>query len=221
VIRFWPAVFGGKLRGLPVLDAILESPEGQRCSADAVAESRRIAYVGLTRARDALVLALPGGPDGALRKLGADSWLASFASAASLPDGALLTLQDGHLIPTRRERIGATEARPPTTPYRPRRLPARQSTGPLPPETLLPSGAPPMATARLLEVAELGPRLPLAGPDMLAIGQALHAVIAAELVNPDRADALPRTAALLGREGGAGALDRARRSRQHAASRGG
>jgi hypothetical protein len=47
------------------------------------------------------------------------------------------------------------------------------------------------------EIIELGERIPIRGGDMTAIGSGLHAVIAAELVNPDRPDAVKRASAIL------------------------
>ena len=47
------------------------------------------------------------------------------------------------------------------------------------------------------EVLETGPRIPIHGEDMAGIGTALHAVIAAGLLNPDRDDALEGAAALV------------------------
>ena len=48
-----------------------------------------------------------------------------------------------------------------------------------------------------LERLDYDAAIALAGDDMTAIGQGLHAVIAAELINPGRADALARAQALL------------------------
>ena len=46
-------------------------------------------------------------------------------------------------------------------------------------------------------VLETGPRIPIHGEDMAGSGTALHAVIAAELLNPDRDDALECAAHLV------------------------
>jgi ATP-dependent helicase/nuclease subunit A len=46
-------------------------------------------------------------------------------------------------------------------------------------------------------VFELGQRVPIAGDDMTLIGNALHAVIAAELVDPSGANATARAEAIL------------------------
>ena len=60
-----------------------------------------------------------------------------------------------------------------------------------------PSRAAPIDGATIVEVVELGDRIAVRGDDMTTIGNALHRVIAAELVNPDRADALSNATAIL------------------------
>ena len=47
------------------------------------------------------------------------------------------------------------------------------------------------------EILETRPRLPIHGEDMAGIGTALNAVIAAELMKPDRDDAVEVAAALV------------------------
>ncbi|HSO33156.1 MAG TPA: UvrD-helicase domain-containing protein, partial [Labilithrix sp.] len=56
-IRYWPWPLGG-LRSGPLLDGAEQSPEGQRVRAREEKERARLLYVGLTRARDHLVLAV-------------------------------------------------------------------------------------------------------------------------------------------------------------------
>ena len=54
-IRFYPKVFGRNTKDIPVLDAIMESEEGVRITRTGQAEGRRLAYVGMTRARDTII----------------------------------------------------------------------------------------------------------------------------------------------------------------------
>ncbi|MGQ0835231.1 MAG: PD-(D/E)XK nuclease family protein, partial [Gammaproteobacteria bacterium] len=54
-----------------------------------------------------------------------------------------------------------------------------------------------VAEAAVGDIVSLGERIPIRGDDMTAIGTALHALIAAELVNPHRDDRLERARALL------------------------
>lgn len=56
-IRFWPWPFG-RLRALPLAEWAAASPEGQRVAERERRERLRLLYVGFTRARDHLVLAI-------------------------------------------------------------------------------------------------------------------------------------------------------------------
>ncbi|HEU4619849.1 MAG TPA: UvrD-helicase domain-containing protein [Gammaproteobacteria bacterium] len=192
VIRYWPQIFGNHSRDVPVLDAIRASAPGRDCLARSDGENRRLAYVGLTRARDALVLALP-----ARGSSQADAWIHAFAGDYLLPGGDSITLPNGARVPTRIAALGRGAEAAPPTPFAPRRLPARAPLEAPVRERVSPSEAPAVPDAEIAETEEIGARIPIFGSDMRIIGTALHAVIAAEIVNPDRADALARTAALL------------------------
>ena len=58
-IRFWPQLFGDHTRDVPILDAIMASDEAHASERSSESEQRRLAYVGMTRARDLLIIALP------------------------------------------------------------------------------------------------------------------------------------------------------------------
>lgn len=190
-IRFWPPLFGDRTRDLPVLDAIVESEEGEICIRKSRGENRRLAYVGLTRARDALVLAVPS----ARPKEGA--WLGSLPSDSVLPQGETLRLPGGATIATRVVELDGDADKAAQAPFTPRRLPARTPLPNAPRMRISPSETPPLLAAAAAETVALGERIALAGEDMTAIGTALHAAIAAELINPNRDDASVRTRALL------------------------
>jgi ATP-dependent exoDNAse (exonuclease V) beta subunit len=197
VIRFWPRVFGKRTKA-PVLEAILDSATGRACEAKTAGENRRLAYVGLTRARDCIVLALPAG------KPGADAWLHAIASRYLLPQGETLDLADGRTIATRvaapgEESVGAARA-----PFAPRRLPERTPIAAPLRESVNPSAAPALPDASIGEIIELGERVKLHGEDMTVIGTALHALIAAELLNPKRTAALEHARTLLAAYCGSG-----------------
>jgi ATP-dependent helicase/nuclease subunit A len=191
VLRHWPQIFAGHTKDVPVLDAIRESAAGRDCLARSEGENRRLAYVGLTRARDALVLALPSKPPGT------DAWMNAFAGDYLLPDGDALTLANGASIATRSLALEGRAPPAAAEPFAPRRLPERTPLAQVPRERLSPSEAPAAAEGEIAETDELGERIPVRGDDMRTIGTALHAAIAAELVNPGRPDALARTRALL------------------------
>ncbi len=92
-IRYWPNVFGSNTNGIDVLDEILQSEEGLRCQAKNASESRRLAYVGLTRARDTLVLAAPGA------KTPQNAWMHDFSGEHVFPDEDGLALPSGLDVP--------------------------------------------------------------------------------------------------------------------------
>ena len=113
VLRYWPKVFGPRKIGVPARAAIEDSEEGRRCRERSLAEQRRLAYVGMTRARDRLVIAVTG-------KTREDSWLNSFGQPFAIPDQATLTLPHGPTIATRAETIDAAAAERAPRPYAPR-----------------------------------------------------------------------------------------------------
>lgn len=201
VIRFWPAVFGERRGGVPVLDRILASTIGTACAEQSDAENRRLAYVGLTRARDTVVLAVPssGSRDGA--------WIHSFKGDYLLPVGDALRLADGYEIRTAIVPLDEEPVVAEMEPFAPRRLSAGAPLVTVVREGMNPSAAPPLAEAAVGEVVLLGERLPIRGDDMTLIGTALHALIAAELVNPGRDDRLEQARALLDGYGASAFLD--------------
>jgi ATP-dependent exoDNAse (exonuclease V) beta subunit len=176
VIRFWPRVFGNRTKG-PVLESIVGSETGQVCNAKAAGENRRLAYVGLTRARDCIVLALP------VRNPSADAWVHAFAGRYLLPQGDTLVLPDGRTIETSTQ-VPSDESAPSPDSFAPRRLPERIPLAAPLRESVNPSASAALAGARVAEIVELGGRVKLHGENMTAIGTALHALIAAELLNP-------------------------------------
>ena len=186
-LRYWPNVFGTRKSGLPALDAIVDSEEGQRCEKRRAAERLRLAYVGMTRARDRLVLALPSkiahsGPSEGM-------WLESFMQKFAVPAGnsGKTTLPGGITIPTHVETMevetmDAAQAQPTAIAYQPRWFERRERC----PQTrrfVQPSSLPSVA-AEVGQVIDFGERIPLRGNEMEDVGSGLHAVIAAEFVNP-------------------------------------
>ena len=85
----------------------MSSEEGARVAAAAEAEGRRLAYVGMTRARDTLIIALP--PSGP----GSTAWIANFNSRHLLPTGDEHPLPDGEPIPSAVVDLAAGESSAP------------------------------------------------------------------------------------------------------------
>ena len=201
IIRFYPNVFGNHTKDIPVLDAITGSEEGVRTAAAGEAEARRLAYVGLTRARDTIVIAIP--PSKARR----GAWIESFESSHLLPQGDEHPLPDGEPIPSALVDLNTVECTAPAPdPFRPIWFEERSPADLRLRERLRPSDAAPVESAAIGEIIEVGPRIPVHGNDMGKIGTALHAVIAAELVNPGRDDASEHAAAIIRNGSGDGSI---------------
>ena len=199
-LRYWPDLFGRRKRGVPARQAMEGAEEGVRCLAKSEAEQRRLAYVGMTRARDRLVIAVP-------TKLPADAWYRSFGTGFAIPTSDSLRLPNGAAIPVRAEVMEAGSSEPEPLPYSPRWFERRERVD-YPPKYIQPSSAEPVDGATVGEIIEIGERVVLKGNAMADVGNGLHAVIAAELVNPlPDGQAVERAAALLAGHGAAEYLD--------------
>ena len=200
-IRFYPNVFGRNTKGVPVLDDIMSSEEGEMAAVAAEAEGRRLAYVGMTRARDTLIIVLP--PSGPR----AGAWIGNFNSEHLLPTGDKHLLPDGAPIPSAAVDLMIAESETPTpTPFAPTWFAERSPSELRLRERLSPSHADPVEGAAVGEKVEIGLRIAVHSNDMAKVGTALHAAIAAELVNPHRDDAVERAAELIRNGAGEGAL---------------
>lgn len=201
-IRFYPNVFGRNLKGVPVLDNIMSSEEARRAAAEANAEGRRLAYVGMTRARDTIIIAVPeSGP-----RTGA--WIEDFESDHLLPTGDEHSLPEGEPIPSATVDLAIAEVPSPvSTSFSPAWFLERSPTEVRLRERVSPSESAPVEGAATREIYEVGPRIAVHSDEMGKIGTALHAAIAAELVDPHRDDAVDRAAALIRNGAGEGALD--------------
>ncbi len=215
-VRYWPDPFGRRTRNLPLRDAILASDEGQHWQAQALEEQQRQAYVAMTRARDLLVIALP-------ERQTRGAWLDTFRTPILLPDGDEIVLDANTRVPSACLTPGDRPVTVPPREYRPVWFVEHTPGGAALPESSSPSGAAPVAGAVIAQRVEIGARVDLHNaPDMAAIGDALHAVIAAELINPGLPDAEQRAAAVIAAAGVEAYLDPgdalgcARRFRTHA-----
>ena len=189
-VRWWPDLFGRRTRGVPARQRIEESDEAQECIRLALEEQRRLAYVGMTRARDLLVIALP---DAKLRQ---GAWMHAVDAPFLLPDGDALELPHGTAVPSAVREFQADTSVAAAGPFAPRWFEERTRVH-FPRTPARPSDAQPVASASVAEIVEFGQRIPVAGGDMTQVGNGLHAVIAMVLVNPDAAGAVERARAVL------------------------
>ncbi|MFO1378010.1 MAG: UvrD-helicase domain-containing protein [Steroidobacteraceae bacterium] len=193
-IRCWPWPFGSHAKTGFAAD-IEDSPLGQTHRERTVGEELRLLYVSMTRARDLLILAFDDRKASPWLDLLAAPWLRLAAGADRV------VLPDGHEVPALRWELEAPEdgtaAPEPRELFwfaapadRERRLPLR----------LLPSAVPPAACA-LAEQVEIGRRIAPGGADMNALGNALHACLAADLADPHAPLSREEVADLLAAQG--------------------
>jgi len=179
-IHYWPWPFGAQKKHIEVAERIENSSTGRLLQEMADNESKRLLYVSLTRARDLLILPFPinkkSGP-----------WIDTLKSAWMIPEGAELKLPSKNIIPAAsRELEAATEGDTiETIAYQSCWFePVKKSTQ-KPKAVISPSAMPEERHAKVLEVRKTFNPIALKGkPEMDKVGQALHAVIAVEIIHP-------------------------------------
>ena len=179
-LRYWLWPYGGRSKDIPVLDRIRGSADGQQAQMQAEAETRRLLYVSMTRARDLLVMPLPAEkPTG--------EWLQTLAVDWAVPDGESLQLPSGNVIKTLCETIDAPEDWTIDRPdYEARWVIPGQPRDDLMKRNLNPSSAQPVEGASAGDIVEFGKALDLGKHlDEISLGQAFHSIIAAEVNAPD------------------------------------
>jgi ATP-dependent exoDNAse (exonuclease V) beta subunit len=180
-LRFWPWPFGQQETGIPLQTNVAAGDIGQAAARKAVEEELRLLYVGLTRARDLLVLVREKDqPTPWLDSLQAQ-WLQSGNGQLILPNKTTIGLQTLQLTPPVEAAAAKTDSHYAwfPTPLQPTpKLPAR----------LTPSRQSQVPGSRVGKIIDVGPRLPFSGAlEEADLGDALHAIFAAEFVNPGHA----------------------------------
>ena len=185
-IHCWPATWGRHKAPQPAADAEAGAT-GQALLAEAIAENRRLLYVGLTRARDVNVLVSCGKPPKEDKPFLPDhSWVAETEGAPKLlfgPTGSL-KLDDDQEVPreTRHWTLPECDDPPPA-----QAQPGCQWFEPRPPVQARPlwrqpsaaDTAPPPAPATAATHQPVGARIVVNGrPDMATLGTALHLCVA-------------------------------------------
>ncbi len=185
-IRYWPWPFGGQKTGIDVVEHIESSRLGMASRAQEVEESIRLLYVSLTRARDLLVLPLP-------EKKTGGQWMGALGADWMLPAGEVMDLPNGGRIPSACRTLDAAgaEATGGRAAYRPYWFGPRKTKTEKLPALVVPSAALPAEEAKVDGLLRVGASLKIAGsPEMDRVGQAVHGVIALEMIHPDHPDAV-------------------------------
>ena len=203
-LHFWPSSFDLKSNDFGHLETVRHSEPARRIQARAENEALRLLYVGITRARDRLIL------------VGGDkvqnSWLDSLNAVWLNGDKPTLALPDGMNIPVQKQTIIPDAADLDRIVLSNQNwFPAVDERSPRLSATRVPSAEEPVAAASVSKVIEYGPRLPLKGStDDTALGNALHSFLAYNLLNPDqdgRLDAAKRLTASHGLDANVSAND--------------
>jgi len=176
-IRFWPWPYGSQSKDVALDEAALNSGLGQLAARRAREEETRLLYVGVTRARDYVVLAPQSKGDLKwLQVLDGDQ-----PGHVTLPKDAENTIRVGEAVFPARLSPAAVDDRAvalsPTPTFGPVERPAIDR----PPLRRRPSGEAKGLAFEVTRQIQLGPRLPFVGtPDMQALGEAVHAILAAD-----------------------------------------
>lgn len=182
-LRFWPWPFGKQQKDIPLLTRLENGPQGEAADLAAAREELRLLYVGFTRARDLLILVTRTGQLNSWLDLLSAPWLKPLTGDGASSNGLLGPSQ----IPfrTRVLQPSGTIVLPQATPtYRwfPAPVPHTEKL----PAIITPSKQPALSSAKVLRTINLGSRLPINGKvEEENLGNALHAILAAEFVNPN------------------------------------
>ena len=210
-VRFWPWPYGRQTKNVHIDASASATDEHRRAEQRERAETVRLLYVGITRARDYLVLAPRDFGKKGLRL----SWLDLLVDKDKQPilafsrTGAdLAVTAGGTTVPVRFSETRAVDrelrVEEPDTAWR---MPEAQEKPERPPYRIAPSALEPSgaASAEVVSRIELGARIPIAGsPDMTALGEAVHAFLAFDRPGQDPDERRDRAAATLERWGTGG-----------------
>lgn len=178
-LRYWPWPFGRQKTGIPVEQRVENSDWGRASLMRDTEEEKRLLYVSLTRARDLLILPFAG-------KKSAGPWINTLGADWMVPTADRLQLNEQIEIPTAvREFEASADDSMPTAKYEPfwfdERLPLTEKQQ----KSVRPSTLPGIETAQIGNQETIGDSIPIKGrPDMIHLGDVLHAAIAARIIDP-------------------------------------
>jgi ATP-dependent exoDNAse (exonuclease V) beta subunit len=188
-LRFWPWPFGKQQSGIALLTKVKHGPQGKAAHVAAAREELRLLYVGFTRTRDLLILVARTAERNSWLDLLKAPWLKPLTGNGGLIDGLL----GSGKVPFRTRILrppGQVVLPEPVPSYRwfPAAIPRTSKL----PAIITPSKQPASTSAKVARTINFGNRLPITGTvEEEHLGNALHAILAAEFVNPNHA-ARPR-----------------------------
>lgn len=179
-LSFWPWPFGSQEKGIPLADKTEQSEAGREAALAAEAEELRLLYVGITRARDLLVLVI--------EKEQPHPWLDLLKANWLRPGQNYLTLPSGSTIPSRTRALTPPQSSPniiPDTEYQ--WFPERLNRTPKLPALIIPSAQAPVASAKVAEILMFGSPIQISRrfEEDTDLGDAIHAIFAAEFTHPN------------------------------------
>jgi len=196
-IRYWPWPFGAQKKGIEVADKIESSAIGIACQIREIEESKRLLYVSMTRARDLLIIPLPK-----VKK--ADTWMETLNSEWMLPTDSEMILPNGKKIPTACRLFDTQDSETyyESPPYQPYWFVPREEKTEKFPALIHPSNMEEVKDAKIIESKKIGMQLDINGsPNMNLIGQAMHNLFAAEIINNRKDDSYSTAARIIERFG--------------------
>ena len=178
-LRYWPKFTGQQSSNIPLLEIIDESDAGLAAMDQAIAESKRLLYVSLTRPRDSLIITMNGKKD-------SGPWMDTLGADWMLPDGETHTLPDSTNIPSRYIELEASDLDTEELGYEPTWLVKPSHSADNLSLRLSPSSFAPLEGASIGETIDLGERIEITGGyDPATLGSAIHAVIATTVMGQD------------------------------------
>jgi len=197
VLRYWPWPFGAQ-KTVAVADVVGASPTGMAARHEADEEHKRLLYVSMTRARDALVLAREA-------KNPVGEWMGTMQLDSYLPaaDAGTLALANGDTVPFRRDRLHAESA---DLPHEALGHDLAWFVQPVQIRSRLPLTVSPSASAELaatvVETVRIGTRIDTSDiAERGILGDAIHACLAADLACPEQPVSVEGVQAVLERMG--------------------
>lgn len=195
-IRYWPWPYASQSKNVVLDEAALASSLGQQAALRAREEETRLLYVGVTRARDYVVFAPPAKGD--------LKWIELLGGSdpghVTLPAAGQDVLRAGSETFASPALSLAGDDEPIFTPPRPAFVRVTRPLGVRRALHRRPSDADDDGSYVVREVIRLGPRLSLTGaPDMTRVGEAVHAIFAADDATADPAERVARATAILTR----------------------